>query len=112
MTRILITGVTGMVGSHLAEYLLKEQKHCRVFGAKRWRSNLENILQIKDNIEIFDADLTDQSACMSLLEAVRPDIIFHLAANTYVLVSGPVLFTKHCMITSACSSTCSKLSGF
>jgi GDP-4-dehydro-6-deoxy-D-mannose reductase len=84
MKKVLITGVTGMVGSHLAEYLLAEQKDCQVFGVKRWRSNIDNIAEIKDKITTFDVDLTDLSGCIGLMQTVKPDYIFHLAANSYV----------------------------
>ena len=40
--KILITGITGMVGSHLTDYLLKNTK-CKIYGVCRWRSPLDNI---------------------------------------------------------------------
>ncbi len=84
MTRVLITGITGMVGSHLAEFLLKDQPGVEIFGVKRWRSSLANINQIKDQITLIDCDLTDASGTLSLVEAVKPDYVFHLAAQSYV----------------------------
>lgn len=84
MKKVLITGITGMVGSHLAEYLLAEQKDCEVYGVKRWRSSLDNIAAIKDKITTFDVDLMDLSGCITLVQSVKPDYIFHLAANSYV----------------------------
>ncbi|MFM9709568.1 GDP-mannose 4,6-dehydratase, partial [Streptomyces galilaeus] len=72
MTRVLITGITGMVGSHLAEYLLNEQKGIEVFGVKRWRSSLANINHIKDQITLIDCDLTDASGVLTVVEAVKP----------------------------------------
>lgn len=84
--RVLITGITGMAGSHLCDYLLSEQQHCQIFGVKRWRSNTENIdhLLRSDRLQLIDTDLTDLSGCTRLIEIVRPDIIFHLAANSFV----------------------------
>lgn len=87
MTRVLITGITGMAGSHLAEYLLANHKDCEVFGAKRWRSNLDNVESIRDRVRLIDAELTDPAACISLMDEVRPDFIFHLAANSFVVDS-------------------------
>lgn len=84
MTRVLITGVTGMAGSHLADFLLREEKHCEIFGVKRSRSPISNIDAIKDKINLIDADLTDGTACMNLILTTRPDYIFHLAAHSYV----------------------------
>lgn len=85
--RVLITGITGMVGSHLADYILSQQPGTEIFGVKRWRSNLENIAHITDQITLIDAELCDPSACTALIDTVRPDIIFHLAANSFVLDS-------------------------
>ena len=47
--RVLITGITGMAGSHLAEYILKEQPEYQVFGTKRWRSPVNNIADIENS---------------------------------------------------------------
>ena len=79
--RVLITGISGFVGSHLAEYLLGKDE---VHGIKRWRSPLDNISHIQDNITLHDCDLTDLSAVISVLMVVKPDRIYHLAAQSYV----------------------------
>ena len=84
MTRVLITGITGMVGSHLAEYLLAQEKHCEVFGVKRWRSNTINIDAIKDKINLIDCDMMDPHGAFDLIKTVRPDYVFHLAAQSFV----------------------------
>lgn len=83
MARVLITGVTGMVGSHLCEFLLREQQ-CEIFGVKRWRSSLINLENVKDKIKLIDRDLTDPHGCFDLISSVRPDYVFHLAAQSYV----------------------------
>ena len=46
--RVLITGITGFAGSHLAEYILSNHSSVDVFGIVRWRSRMDNILQIQD----------------------------------------------------------------
>jgi GDP-4-dehydro-6-deoxy-D-mannose reductase len=84
MTRVLVTGITGMVGSHLADYLLREQKDCQIYGIKRWRSNMINIEHIQDRINLIDCDLMDPHSCRDVMESVRPDYIFHLAAQSFV----------------------------
>lgn len=82
--RALITGVTGFAGSHLADYLLAEQPRVEVFGTYRWRSRTENIEHIMDRIQLVEADLRDYTSIHSTLAEVRPDFIFHLAAQSFV----------------------------
>lgn len=84
--RVLITGITGFVGSHLAEYALS-RGDVEVFGTVRWRSRMDNIEGILDDITLVDCDLRDASAVRKCLEKVRPDYIFHLAAQSYVPTS-------------------------
>jgi GDP-4-dehydro-6-deoxy-D-mannose reductase len=84
--RVLITGITGFVGSHLAEYALSREG-VEVFGTVRWRSRMDNIEHILDKIHLFDCDLRDASAVRKTLQEVRPDYIFHLAAQSYVPTS-------------------------
>jgi len=83
---ILITGITGFTGSHLAEYLLKQKKH-KVFGTYRWRSRMENIIQIQNRISLYECDLKDSSSTTGVIKKVKPDMIFHLAAQSYVPMS-------------------------
>ncbi len=85
--KILITGITGFVGSHLAEYIIWNEEGHEIFGLCRWRSPRENLAGIYDKISLMDADLCDLSALIRHLEALRPDVIFHLAAQSYVLTS-------------------------
>ena len=65
MKKALITGFTGMVGSHLADYLL-ENTNWKIFGVCRWRSPTDNILHLSDvinkKIEIRYLDLCDYSS--------------------------------------------------
>ncbi len=84
--RVLITGITGFVGSHLAEYALA-RGDVEVFGTVRWRSRMDNINGILGDIDLIDCDLRDPSATRKCLEQVRPDYIFHLAAQSYVPAS-------------------------
>lgn len=81
--RILITGISGFVGSHLAEYFLEGGKH-EVFGTIKWRSNRENIIHIQDKIKLYECDIKDAFAMKTVLSEIRPDRIFHLAAQSYV----------------------------
>jgi GDP-4-dehydro-6-deoxy-D-mannose reductase len=75
--KALITGVSGFVGSHLAEYLLA---HTEWEIAGTAQSATRNIDDVRQHIEIYPADLSRMQVVVSVLEQVRPDVIFHLAA--------------------------------
>jgi len=83
--RALITGITGFAGSHMAEFLLK--KDIEVYGICRWRSNRENIIHLSDKLKLIEADLLDSHSLGSLMFEVRPNLIFHLAAQSFVPAS-------------------------
>ena len=88
----LITGITGMVGSHLCDYLL-EHTDWDIYGVCRWRSPLDNVEHLlervnqKDRIFFEYADLNDQVSLISAIAKTRPDYIFHLAAQSYPMTS-------------------------
>ncbi|MEA1959178.1 MAG: GDP-mannose 4,6-dehydratase [Chloroflexota bacterium] len=106
--RVLITGVTGMAGSHLAEYLL-QKKGLEVYGTFRWRSRMDNLDGLKNQgklnviadehggqktsqsdaskLNLLEADITDPFSMKRVVAAVMPDRIFYLAAQSYVPVS-------------------------
>ncbi len=89
----LITGITGQDGSYLAELLL--EKGYRVVGMTRRTSTEvhERIEHIVDDVEIVSGDLLDQSSITSIVNDVRPDEIYNLAAQSFVPASWsqPVL---------------------
>lgn len=86
--RALITGITGMVGSHLAEYLL-EHTDWDVIGMCRWRSPLDNLVNIaprinaRDRASLLYGDLRDTLSIQNVVAAARPDYVFHLAAQSF-----------------------------
>jgi GDP-4-dehydro-6-deoxy-D-mannose reductase len=84
MQRVLITGITGFAGSHLAEHLLADRPGVEVFGTYRWRSRRENIEGFEDRIHLLECDLSDLTAVRNALAMSRPDAIFHLAAQSFV----------------------------
>jgi GDP-4-dehydro-6-deoxy-D-mannose reductase len=84
--RVLITGYTGFVGSHLAEYLVS-RGDVEVFGMHRWRSRLENVQHLGDQVRRVECDIRDPGAVRRVLRDVRPERIFHLAAQSYVPTS-------------------------
>ena len=74
-----------MVGSHLAEYLLGLGQE--VHGTIRWRSNLENILEMKDRLNLHYCDLKDRQNIDTVLKDDGYNFIFHLAAQSIVWAS-------------------------
>lgn len=82
--KALITGITGFAGSHLADFLLSDHPDVRVAGTYRWRSPMENVQGVVDRIELYETDLRDYTSIHKTLDAFRPDLIFHLAAQSYV----------------------------
>jgi GDP-4-dehydro-6-deoxy-D-mannose reductase len=81
--KVLITGITGFVGSHLAEYLLS-RKGIEIYGVMRWRSDTKNIDHIKDRLSIYEADMRDFTSKRNVIDKIKPDRIFHLAAQSFV----------------------------
>ena len=84
--RVLITGLTGFVGSHLADYLVS-RGDVELFGTHRWRSRMDNIEHLRGRITLVECDLRDPTAARRALAAVRPPRVFHLAAQSYVPTS-------------------------
>ena len=82
--KVLITGITGFAGSHLAEYILEHQPGVEVYGIRRWRSRIENVEHLLDKIQIVESNIVDSSSVKALIADVRPDKIFHLAAQSFV----------------------------
>ncbi len=106
--RVLITGITGFAGSHLAEYILANHADVAVYGTYRWRSRMENLETLatrgvldviegrysagagqgdearKGRVTLLHCELTDAGAVEKLVATVRPDRIFHLAAQSFV----------------------------
>ena len=87
-TKALITGITGMVGSHLADFLLSETDW-DIYGMCRWRSPLDNVSHLldranrSDRLKFLSADLRDYISLLNVVEEVQPDYVFHLAAQSY-----------------------------
>jgi len=83
MKKALITGATGFVGSHLADYLL-DTENVEVHGLIRPRSRTEFI---RPDVIYHEADITDYSAIATVVKEVQPGYIFHLAAQSFVPLS-------------------------
>ncbi len=107
--KVLITGITGFAGSHLAEYIVRNHPEVEVFGACRWRSRMEhlrdlvrqgklnNLVEVNADtpqalapllkpgtVSLLHCDFTDAVSTRRVIDVVRPDRIFHLAAQSFV----------------------------
>ena len=106
--RVLLTGITGFAGSHLAEYILANHPDVAIYATYRWRSRTENleVLTAQNKVEMIEGryptggtlrddgrrgrvtllhcELTDAGAVEKLVASVQPQRIFHLAAQSYV----------------------------
>jgi GDP-mannose 4,6-dehydratase len=86
--RVLITGITGMVGSHLADFLL-EHTDWEIYGLCRWRSPLDNLshllprINANDRLHLLYGDLRDYLSIHEAVKKSQPDFVFHLAAQSY-----------------------------
>ena len=88
-SKVLITGATGSSASYLAEYIQKHHTQVETHGITRWHynSNFRNLELVRDSIALHECDLTDFSSIISVLEKVKPDVVFHLASHTNVRAS-------------------------
>ena len=109
--RVLITGITGFAGSHMMDYLLSDHPDVQIFGIYRRRSRLEHLAHVADRlnmvepgvasvehswstpsdpdkVNLVECDLLDAFSTHKLIASVRPDRIFHLAAQSHVPPPG------------------------
>ena len=90
--KVLITGITGMVGSHLADFLLKNTNQF-IIGMCRWRSPTDNVAHLfelankKKRIKFVYGDLNDYFSIFKIIKNEKPDFIYHLAAQSFPLAS-------------------------
>jgi len=83
--RVLITGITGFVGSHMTDYLLDNVKDVQIYATRRWRSKEDNINHLfGDGRVIFEeCDLLDRGSLSRIIEISKPDIVYHFAAQSF-----------------------------
>lgn len=83
-----VTGITGMVGSHLADFLIKNTDW-KIYGFARWNESLENIEHLSEEInnhgrlELIYGDINDFPSLISAIDKAKPNYVFHLAAQSY-----------------------------
>ena len=86
--KVLITGITGMVGSHMLDYYFKNTNF-EIHGLIRWRSTLDNIqshiknINKKFRIFLHYADLKDNKSLNDVIKTIKPNFIHHLAAQSF-----------------------------
>lgn len=85
--KILITGITGFAGSHLADYILANHPSVELHGTRRWRSKDDAAGHLNERVIFHECDMTDSHNVYRVIERVKPDRIFHLAAQSYVPAS-------------------------
>ena len=84
--KILITGGAGFIGSHLAEFLVN--KGFDDVYVEYWKGeSLENIEHLKERIKLIKFDVRDSEEVRAVLAKIKPDVLFHLAAQSFVTVS-------------------------
>ncbi|MGA2139762.1 MAG: GDP-mannose 4,6-dehydratase [Verrucomicrobiia bacterium] len=95
--RVLITGMTGSGGSYLAEHIVQNHPEVEVHGLSRWHSTTtsDNLAAIRDRVHVHEADLMDLSSVLAVMDKVKPDAIFHLAAHANVRAS---FITPHAVL--------------
>ena len=88
MKTTLITGITGQVGSQLADHVLETTSY-NIVGMMRWQEPMDNLFHLTnrinrmDRISIAYADLNDFSALARLVRTIKPDFVSHLAAQSF-----------------------------
>src|SRR3990167_11288041 len=81
MNNILITGISGFAGSFLSEYLISQNKG-KIFGTYLEEMSLRNIESVKTKVNLFKVNLIDEKKVLDIVNQIKPDLIFHLAALT------------------------------
>lgn len=85
--RVLIIGITGLMGGFLAREWLRQEPTAEIYGTYRWRSRMNNVDDLRQRIHLRECDVRDQSSIRQLMTETRPDRIFHLAAQSSVATS-------------------------
>ncbi|PIQ82701.1 MAG: GDP-mannose 4,6-dehydratase [Candidatus Omnitrophica bacterium CG11_big_fil_rev_8_21_14_0_20_64_10] len=92
MKKILVTGITGFVGSHLAELYLGRRPDSpkqtgEVWGLMRRRGQRDLIRHLESDLHLEEGDVTDAHSMERLIAEIQPDVVHHLAAQSFVPLS-------------------------
>ena len=85
--KVLITGVEAFVASHLVDYILENAPEVEIYGTSRRLADRSNIAHVLDRIKIQDMELMDFHSVFNVVDSVKPDKVFHLAAQSFVPAS-------------------------
>ena len=88
--KALITGITGQDGSFLAELLLKKGYEVHGIVRRASTNNMERIQHIVNQVHLHDGDLSDSTSLIRIVNEVKPDELYNLAAQSHVQVSFDV----------------------
>lgn len=83
VVKVLITGITGLVGSSLALHIISNIPDVEVHGLKRIRSDSRAIYRLRGRVTLHDGDVEDPYVVAEVVRKVKPDRVFHLAAQSY-----------------------------
>lgn len=84
---VLVTGAAGCVAYYLADYIRKEHPAAEIHGLERWGVSWQDIRRLMDGMVMHEGDLLDFGSTLTILREVKPDLVFHLAAQSYVPTS-------------------------
>lgn len=90
MKKALITGITGQDGSYLAEFLLEKGYEVHGIYRRVSASNTGRLVHILDRITLHEGDMSDSSSLIRIINAIKPDEIYNLAAQSHVQTSFEV----------------------
>lgn len=86
--KVLIFGITGLMGGFLAREWLRHDPNAEIYGTHRWRSRMGTIDELRQRIHLRECDVRDQSSIRRLITEIRPDRIYPLAAQSSVATSN------------------------
>ena len=82
--RVLVTGATGFIGSHLTRRLVAEEADVHALTSRVSSVFPARLSDLRGRITLHEGSLTDRSAMDALVERVQPEVVFHLGAYTHV----------------------------
>lgn len=92
--RVLITGVTGFVGSHLLDLLVSKKAKYELYGIIRERSSLAKIGHNVNSLRLINCDLVNSGSVFNIIREIKPDYLYHLAGGSSVTLSWGAPFSS------------------